>query len=197
MSHTVLLVDDDVNLLAALQRALRREPYDVLGADGPERAFAVLASRPIAVVVSDESMPGMSGTEFLAGVHTAYPDTIRIVLTGHASLEVAIRSINQGAVYRFLTKPCHPTELAFAIRQGLQQRELLVQSRRLLRAVRRQAAMMDDLEREARGITHVVRDDSGAIVLAEGAADIETVLKEMQEELDAADRRLGALAPRG
>ena len=96
-------------------------------------------------------------------------------------------------MYRFVTKPCRPDELVGAIRQALQQRELLLQSRRLLQTVRRQTAAMRDLEREARGITHVDRDDSGAIVLTDdGPTDVDALLDEIRAELGDADERLGA-----
>lgn len=192
MAHNVLLVDDDANLLAALRRALRREPYRIFAAETPQAALALMAREPIDVVVSDEAMPGMSGTEFLAHVRARYPDTIRIVLTGHGSLEVAMRAINQGEVYRFFTKPANPVELAIAIRQALQQKDLLLESRRLLHTVRRQSAVMEELEREVKGITRVSRDATGAIVLSEVPTDLDKLLAEVQAELEAADERLRA-----
>jgi DNA-binding NtrC family response regulator len=190
MSSAVLLVDDDERLLEGLSRTLRREPYDVLTATGIDEALAALASRTVSVVVSDEAMPGMRGTDFLARVRAAYPDTVRIIMTGHASVEVAVRSINEGAVYRFLTKPCHASEFALTIRQALQQRELLARSRQLLDTVRRQAIAMDELEHEARGITSVTRDATGAIVIADGPVDVDELLREIKHEIEDADRRL-------
>ncbi len=190
MSHNVLLVDDDLNLLAGLRRTLRREPYEILVAQGATEAFEVLGTKAIDVIVSDEAMPGMSGTDFLARVSLIYPETIRIILTGNATLDTAVRAINEGKVYRFLTKPCNPFDLAITIRQALEHRDLLVKSRQLLREVRRQAAVIQDLEREARGITQVNRDESGAIVVNDPPVDPSRLLKDLECELELTEERL-------
>jgi DNA-binding NtrC family response regulator len=184
----VLLVDDDHHLLDSLSRMLRHEPYTVRVAHGPLAALRVLDENPVDLVVTDEEMPAMRGTDFLAVVQIRHPDTIRIILTGRANLDTAIRAINRGAVYRFFTKPCESEELAAAIRQGLLERALLQQSRRLLRTVRRQGAAI--AERETDTLMHVDRDASGAVVLKDSPIDLEALVAEMEEEIDAADRRL-------
>ena len=86
MQHKVLFVDDEPNGTKALKRALRREPYDILSAGSADESLEMLERESVDVVVSDENMPGMTGSEFLAVVYEKYPDTIRIILTGHASL---------------------------------------------------------------------------------------------------------------
>src|SRR5436190_341918 len=91
-TNTVLFVDDEPAILEGIGVVLRKEPYEIVTAAGPIKALEILASRRVDVVVSDERMPNMSGAEFLARVREAYPDTVRIVLTGQASLEAAIRS---------------------------------------------------------------------------------------------------------
>ncbi len=190
MSHTVLLVDDEPHLLASLRRGLRTEPYEILCVANGIEGLDVLKTRPIDVIVSDQAMPDMSGALFLERVCKEYPDTIRIMLTGHASLDLARRAINEGQVYRFFTKPCSTVELAMAIRQGLQHRALLLESRRLLHTVRRQSVALAELEGEARGITCVSRDSSGAIVLDDVPMDPVALLKEVEAELGLADERL-------
>lgn len=117
--NTVLLVDDEPNVLEGFQRGLRKEPYTVLTATSAEEGLRILAHTPVDVVISDEQMPKIKGSEFLAKVHREYPKTIRIILTGQASLESAIRAINDGEIYRFLTKPCSVVELAKIIRKAL------------------------------------------------------------------------------
>ena len=102
---TLLLVDDEPNILAALRRTLRREGYRILTAPGGEAALELLAQQAVDVIVSDQRMPGMSGVEFLSRVRSLFPDTVRIVLSGYTDLDAVTDAINRGAVYKFLTKP--------------------------------------------------------------------------------------------
>jgi len=194
MKHSVLLVDDDAHLLDGLRRALHEEPYQVVTAGSGDAALEILAARPVAVVVADEEMPGMRGSQLFARIKATYPDTMRVMLTGQASLEVAMRAINDGHAYRFFTKPCNVRELAIGLRQALVQRTLVVESRRLLQTVRRQSAAMDALEGAA-GITAVERDASGAIVLPDAPVDLDRLLVEIETELVRADERLRSRAP--
>ena len=165
MSRKVLFVDDEPLVTESLKRALRREPYEVLSANSAKEALGVLARQPVDVVISDEKMPGMQGSEFLAVVCKQYPETIRIILTGHGSMEAAIRAINEGEIFRFLTKPCNEVDLAVTIRQALQLKELTGLSRRLLEKNKRQASILQELEKENPGITKVKRTSTGAIIL--------------------------------
>ncbi len=104
-AQTLLVVDDEENIRKALVRALRNEGYRVLTATGPNQAFEILARQPVAVILSDQRMPEMTGTEFLGRVKAMYPDTVRIVLSGYTELKSVTDAINRGAVYKFLTKP--------------------------------------------------------------------------------------------
>ncbi len=122
MRPKVMLVDDEPHVTAALQRGLRREPYDIVTAHSADEALEVMDRERVDVVVSDERMPNMSGSEFLSIVRRDYPDTVRIILTGQASLDAAMRAINEGQVYSFLSKPCDDGELTQAIAGGLGQR---------------------------------------------------------------------------
>ena len=180
-NYKVLFVDDEPNVRAALTRSFRREPYDILSADSAKHALEILARETIDVVVSDEQMPGMTGSELLAVVCAKYPQTIRLILTGHANLDAAIRAINEGEVYRFFTKPYNEVDLQVTIRQALQYRDLALQSRWLLGQYRRQASMLEDLERRAPGITRVEKDDSGAYVLGPVVSDMDNLLEEIEE----------------
>lgn len=187
---TVLLVDDDPNLRDGLRRAFHREPWEIVVAGCGLDALKLLASRPVDVVISDQAMPDMSGLLFLTRVCKEYPDKIRIMLTGHGSLDLARRAINDGQVYRFFVKPCESEDLKVAIRQGLEQHALVMESRRLLHTVRRQSLAMEALGDEVQGLTIVKRDQDGAIVLDDVPMDPVELLKEVQAELDAADARL-------
>lgn len=103
--RTLLLVDDEAGIRSALTRMLRKDGYRILTASSGAEALDVLAVNPVQVIISDQRMPGMSGTEFLAIVKQLYPDTVRIILSGYTDLQVVTESVNQGAVFKFLTKP--------------------------------------------------------------------------------------------
>jgi len=193
MNHRVLFVDDEPNVTTALRRALRHEPYEILSASSSNDGLEVLAKTPVDVVVADERMPGMSGTEFLATVSQKYPDTIRMMLTGQATLDAVIEAINRGQIYHFFTKPWNPAELSNVIRQALEYRELLAQSRNLLQAARQQSSVLEDLEGDYPGITNVTRDADGAIIMEgmDRLPDSEVLLQQMQEEMERFKRIFG------
>jgi EAL domain-containing protein (putative c-di-GMP-specific phosphodiesterase class I) len=115
----VLFVDDEPLMTMALQTLFRSAPYEVLVANSAAEALALLAQAPVDVVVSDMAMPDMSGTDFLAKVRVEYPKATRVVLTGHASLEDTIGAINHAAPFRFLVKPCQPSDLMRTIEEAL------------------------------------------------------------------------------
>lgn len=117
-TQTLLLVDDEPNILSSLSRLLRREGYAILTATSPLEAFELLAKHPVQVVISDQRMPEMSGTEFLSRVRQLYPATVRLVLTGYTDLESVTGAINQGAIYKFLTKPWDDDHLREQVREA-------------------------------------------------------------------------------
>jgi DNA-binding NtrC family response regulator len=179
---TVLFVDDEPHVLAGLRDALRKKPYKILTATSGEQALSLLAERRVDVVVSDEQMPNMTGSRLLSIVRQKYPHTVRIVLTGQASIEGAIRAINEGEIFRFLTKPCHPTDLAFTIQHGLHLRDLARESSRLLLKVRRQRLVLREIEQRYPGISELKVDNQGAILLEEDAQDVEDLIREIEQE---------------
>jgi response regulator RpfG family c-di-GMP phosphodiesterase len=132
MPNKVLLVDDEYNVLQAYTRVLRRR-FELEVAPGGAEALACLAANgPFAVIVSDQTMPGMDGVELLAQVRERYPDTIRIMLTGNADQGTAADAVNRGAIFRFLAKPCDSEELARALEAGIRQYELVTAEQQLL-----------------------------------------------------------------
>jgi len=104
--RTLLLVDDESNVLSALQRLFVRSGYRVLMANGGAAGLEMLEQHDIGVIISDQRMPGMTGVEFLSQVRQHYPDVVRLMLSGFADLKAVTSAINEGAIYRFLTKPC-------------------------------------------------------------------------------------------
>ncbi len=115
---TLLYVDDEVNLLAAIRRAMRHKGYRVLVAASAAEAFEILATVEVGVIVCDQRMPGMSGTEFLSRVKYMYPEATRIVLSGYTDLQSVTDAVNHGAIFKFLTKPWNDEELVEAVRDG-------------------------------------------------------------------------------
>ncbi len=116
--RTLLLVDDEPGILSALRRMLRQEGYRILTANNAAEGLERLALEDIQVVISDQRMPGLSGTEFLTRVKDMHPDCLRIILSGQADMASVIEAINDGAVYKFLTKPWDDEKLRERIREA-------------------------------------------------------------------------------
>ncbi|GHA89261.1 EAL domain-containing protein [Cognatilysobacter bugurensis] len=121
--RTLLLLDDEENVLRSLVRLFRRDGYQILTANSVAEAFDLLASNSVQVILSDQRMPDMSGTEFLTRVRDLYPDTVRMVLSGYTDLATITEAINLGAIYRFLTKPWNDDELREHIRDAFRAHE--------------------------------------------------------------------------
>ena len=158
MPPKILIVDDQPVVLDVLKNALSRGPYTVKCAQSASEALQLMENEQVDVVISDERMPGMPGSEFLSLVRQRYPTTVRIILTGHASLESAIRAINEGEIYRFLTKPCNYRDLHDTVQAALAHRAKGIQSER-------HYSFLEDLEKEAPGITRVKRDAQGVVII--------------------------------
>ncbi len=180
MQPKVLLVDDDARVTEALQRVLSQEGYEISSANSAEEALEILRQKSVDVIVSDEQMPGLSGSEFLTIVRHSYPDIVRIILTGQASLEAALRAINKGEVYRFLTKPCNRQDLANAIEHGLEQKGHVAGPSRSRTGGKRSSAPREELEIDATGIMRLNRDSCGTIILEDGETDLETLVQTLK-----------------
>ena len=132
MTERILCVDDDPNILQAYQRALRKRLNIELALGGEEAFEAVSGLGPYAVVVADMQMPGMNGVELLAKVKEIAPDTVRMMLTGNADQQTALEAVNEGHIFRFMTKPCPPEDFAKALEAGIAQYRLITAERELL-----------------------------------------------------------------
>lgn len=128
----VLFVDDEPNVLDSIRRQLRKD-CDLHTASGGEEALRLLKQLgPVALVVSDMRMPGMNGAELLTAVRELHPDTVRMVLSGQADLEATIAAVNEGHIFRFLTKPCGEDALRMAVKAGIEQYQLVTTRQELL-----------------------------------------------------------------
>ncbi|MBL8830515.1 MAG: response regulator [Planctomycetaceae bacterium] len=114
---TVLWVDDDPYILRSLRRLLRNEPYHLRIAHGGAEALEQLENSPAQVIVSDQRMPDMTGTEFLERVAERFPHTVRVVLSGYADAGAIVDAVNRGSIYKFLTKPWNDDQLRQTIRE--------------------------------------------------------------------------------
>lgn len=156
--HTVLLVDDELEILDSLRRTLRDETYRILTTVSATEALRRIEQGGVDLLLTDLDMPEMSGLELLHRVRSQHPDVVRMLLTGHASLDSAIQAINDGEVHRYLTKPWAKGELRETIRQALDRLdELRLAADAGRRAVVREQ-LLAELEREHPGITSVERD---------------------------------------
>jgi response regulator RpfG family c-di-GMP phosphodiesterase len=127
----ILLVDDEVAILDGLRRQLRKA-FNVHTANGGAEALELLKSTSVAVVVSDMRMPEMNGATFLSHVRSLYPNVVRILLTGQTDTQAAIAAVNEGQIYRFLTKPCPPEVLLEGIGSAVELNRLVIAEKELL-----------------------------------------------------------------
>lgn len=161
-------MDDDANLLSSCERVLRRK-FQLETAVGGEAALQKIAERgPYAVVVADMKMPGMNGIQLLSAVRERTPDTVRIMLTGYADLETAIQVVNEGNIFRFLTKPCPPEILGKAVADALAQSRLVSAEKELLNktlsgSIKLLTDILSMMEPQSFGRAQSMRDIIGSV----------------------------------
>lgn len=130
--HVILFVDDEKSILSSLRRLFRTSPYELLTAISGAEALDILKVRMVDLVVSDMRMPEMDGAEFLTKVASQWPETIRILLTGYSDLESTIAAVNNGRIYRYLSKPWEENDLRMTIHQALEKKTIEKERDRLL-----------------------------------------------------------------
>lgn len=146
MNRKVLLVDDDVNLLESFRRQLHKKA-ELVTAEGPKAGIEAAARQgPFAVVISDYNMPVMNGVDMLRVIRHGSPDTVRVLLTGHADLEIAIQAVNESNIFRLLTKPCPPETMEKVLADAFRHFDLITAERELLeQTLRGSVAVLCDL----------------------------------------------------
>lgn len=165
VQRTLLLVDDEANILNAMQRLLRRDGYHILTAGGGQEGLELLEQHKVEVIITDQRMPQMTGSQFLFQVKERYPDTVRIVLSGYTELRSITDAINQGAIYKFLTKPWDDQLLRDNIEEAFRQHELQNENQRLTRELQLANAELSNInqglerrvEEKTREIIHSMR----------------------------------------
>lgn len=161
----IMLVDDEEFVLTSLTRTLRREGYEMISFTDAAQALEYLEENQVDIIISDHRMPDMTGLEFLIQVRKKHPNVIRILLTGYADMEVAIRAVNEGKLYRFLTKPWNDNELKVTLVNAMQLRDLWLRNDELLMKIKKQESYIKSLENQYPGIGHVERDKDGAVII--------------------------------
>jgi putative nucleotidyltransferase with HDIG domain len=145
--HTVLFVDDELNILKAVQRLLRHEQMNVLCASRAQEALELLDRQPAQVVVTDQRMPEMSGVDLLSAVRERHSDVVRMMLTGYTEMNVAVEAINRGEIFRLITKPWNDEELKATLRQAFDHYDLKQEIKRLNQITREQNFKLQDMNR--------------------------------------------------
>ena len=175
---TVLFVDDEEGVLSAMRRIFMEENYQIHTAPSADKALAIMAKTRVQLVVSDHRMPGMTGSEFLKEVKERWPETIRIMLTGHADVNSIMGAVKDGAVYKFITKPWNDEDLRLTVSLALQQYVLMAENRKLREIAKSQQLKIKNYA----GMFDENRGMMGSILVKTG------LLKE--EELDRAKREV-------
>lgn len=129
--RTLLLVDDEPNILSSLKRLFRRDGYQIITANSGREGLDLLTTNKVDVIISDQRMPGMTGVEFLRAAKISHPNTIRIVLSGYTELQSVTEAINEGAIYRFLTKPWEDDQLRAHIQQAFDYKNVIEENQQL------------------------------------------------------------------
>ncbi|NNG02018.1 MAG: hybrid sensor histidine kinase/response regulator [Desulfobacteraceae bacterium] len=130
--RTVLFVDDEPEILSAIRRRMRSEPYKCRFSTTGEEALGILSENPVHVLVTDMGMPGMDGLALLKKSRAQYPDMIRVVLSGAGDGDTIISAINEGEAHRYITKPWDDRELKITIRQAIDLFNLYTQNKQLM-----------------------------------------------------------------
>lgn len=145
--YRLLLVDDEPNILASLRRVFQRENYELLFAQSGAEALRIMEKKPVELIMTDFMMPGMNGSELLREVRERWPNTIRIMLTGHANTDAVMGSIKEGAVYRFILKPWNDNDIRLTIALALEQYELIQRTRTLEQQTQKQNKDLDTISK--------------------------------------------------
>src|SRR4051812_6285164 len=145
--HTILVVDDEPDVVKSVKDLLRLD-YRVLGATTATEGLRILRGEDVHIIMTDQRMPEMTGVEFLGHARGNAPEAIRLLFTGYADIKAVIDAINQGSVYRYISKPWDPDELQSIIREAAQRYELLSERKNLLKQLQEQNAELEETNAE-------------------------------------------------
>ncbi|MBI5924309.1 MAG: EAL domain-containing protein [Aquabacterium sp.] len=171
-TRTLLVVDDDQNIVSALKRLLRKDGYHIVTAESGTEGLQKLAENEVDVIVSDQRMPGMTGVEFLRRTKELYPETIRMVLSGFTELRTITDAINEGAIYKFLTKPWDDEHVRTHIQEAFHQKEMADDNKRLDREVQEANRELAEVNGRLKHLLesqreHIHREETSLVVARE------------------------------
>ncbi len=175
--HKVLIVDDDEQIRKAFDRILRAENFDPVFAKNAEDALQILskAKTTFSLIISDQRMGELKGTQFLEKAKLISPSTIRFLMTGHSNMDTIINAVNRGAIQRYITKPWDNDELLLAIKSGIKLFEEYLENNKLIRLAKKQNTKLYDLNCELMEITKSHTKDIQALDY-----QIKSIKKEME-----------------
>lgn len=178
--HTILFVDDEASILNSLKRLFRKYSSNILTASGGKDALELLKAQehPVSLIISDQRMPGMTGSEFLEKAKMICPDAIRFLLTGYSDMNAVIEAVNKGEIHRYLNKPWNDEDLVLQVNQALEQYELKAENKRLLALTQKQNKQLYEF---GKNMEQKVRARSGELL--EKNKELEFLNKELELNL--------------
>ncbi len=190
MEPTILIVDDDTRVTRSIQRLLAEESYRIYCADSASKAIHIVQNETIDVVITDERMPIMKGNEFLLYLKENHPQIVRILITGAGDTDSAYRAINEGEVYRYLSKPCNGLDILTTVRQAVEYKRLLEILDRAGKVCRRQLRQLQSIH--ARPSTKPEKSTSPNIRVSP-YHKITEYITNLETELEQAERLINVL----
>ncbi len=160
---TVLFLDDEENILNSIKRMFMDEPYGVVVANSAQQALKILETEKIKVVLSDQRMPDITGTQFLHRVKSQYPDIVRILFTAYADLNVAEQAINVSGVFRFINKPWNSSELKSSVVNAMYHYDLIMENRQLLETLKLKNIEFQTMNSRLKNLNDVQREFSSTL----------------------------------
>jgi len=182
INRSLLIVDDEPYVVDSIKRRLREEDYTIYSANSGEAGFEILRSHDIGVALSDLMMPGMDGVEFLQQVQEEKPDVIRMLLTGHGTLQSAMDAVNGSHVFAYLTKPCAADQLKRTLSKAFEHFNLVMENKRLQQLSKKQNLNLKSINKNLDNLVHqrtlqleeAVREGIVMLALAAEAKDDDT-----------------------
>jgi len=162
----LLIIDDESEILNVLSRVLHDRRYDIKCGQTAQEALTIVENSPVDLIICDYMLgPGLNGVQLLEKISKRKNDIICILLTGYADIKIAMEAINSIGLYKFILKPWDNDELIITVRRALEQRDLIMENRRLATELKQRQEALELLEKENPGITKIKRDKGGRIIL--------------------------------